>query len=65
MRENADRVIATRERTADRLRELGLGYWTAKQISSFAEHDRARSFLRDEERGVLVRWFNKPRLIGS
>jgi histidinol-phosphate aminotransferase len=63
MRENADRVIATRERTAARLRELGFGVLDSKANFLFAEHDRAEELFKGlKERGVLVRWFNKPRI---
>ena len=63
MRENADRVIATRERTAKGLRKLGFYVLESWANFLFASHDRAEEIFKGlRDKGVLVRWFNKPRI---
>jgi histidinol-phosphate aminotransferase len=63
MRANADKVIKTRERTAAGLRELGFEVLESRANFLFAGHDRAEDIFKGlRERGILVRWFNKPRI---
>lgn len=58
-------VMATRERTAARLRELGFLVHDSNSNFLFVTHpglpgQKLQQMLRD--RGILVRWFNKPRI---
>ena len=59
------RIIATRERTAERLRELGFILPDSSANFLFVTHPEHTakeifSFLRDK--GIFVRFFNKPRI---
>ena len=61
----AAKVQATRERTAARLRELGFTVYPSAANFIFISHpDRAaRALLAGlREKGVLVRWFDRPRI---
>ncbi len=63
MRACASRVMATRERTAAGLREMGFTVLDSRANFLFASHDRAEEIFRElRARGVLVRYFNKPRI---
>ncbi len=60
-----NRVIATRDRTADCLRELGFLVHPSCSNFLFISHPKApASRLKDElrERGILVRYFDQPRI---
>ncbi len=60
-----NQVIATRESTADRLRELGFLVHPSCANFLFISHPRVpASQLKDQlrQRGVLVRYFNQPRI---
>lgn len=64
-RETTDKVIATRERTSTRLKELGFRLTDSKANFVFASHPSVRAkdlFLKLRERGVLVRYFESPRI---
>lgn len=60
-----NRVIKTRERTVEQLRKLGFFVHDSSANFIFITHpdkpgEQLQQGLRD--RGVLVRWFNKPRI---
>lgn len=60
-----ERIVATRERTAEALRELGFTVPASKANFLFVSHPRfPGKVLLDglRERGILVRWWNKPRI---
>ena len=61
----AAKVQATRERTAARLRELGFTVYPSAANFIFISHPNraARALLAGlREKGVLVRWFDRPRI---
>jgi histidinol-phosphate aminotransferase len=63
--ETTRRVVATRERTAASLREMGFRVVDSAANFLFISHpDRQASVLFGElrQRGVLVRYFNQPRI---
>ncbi len=63
--ENRRRVIATRERTAMALKELGFTVLPSKANFLFVRHpDRGGRDLLDalRERGILVRWWSRPEI---
>ncbi len=62
-RENCAKIIATRERTTQQLRQLGLRVLPSSANFVFAGHPRAKElFSQLKARGVLVRYFEKPRI---
>ena len=64
-RATVDKVAATREWTTTRLRELGFRVYDSKANFLFASHDAVpaeKLLLGLRERGILVRWWNKPRI---
>lgn len=63
--ENRRKVMATRARSAAALEELGFTVWPSKANFLFATHPgHSGKELMDglRERGVLVRWWNQPRI---
>jgi len=63
--ETCRKVVATRERTAEALKALGFGVLDSKANFLFATHPRTpakKLFSGLRERGILVRYFNKPRI---
>ncbi len=63
--ETRSRVIATRERTADSLREMGFLVHPSCSNFLFASHPRVPAQWLQQalrERGILVRYFNQPRI---
>ena len=63
--ETRHRIMATRERTAARLRELGFTVLPSRSNFLFASHREkpARElFTQLKARGILVRYFDKPRI---
>lgn len=63
--ERCRRIMETRERTAQRLREMGFTVADSKANFLFASHPRvpAETLLAGlRERGILVRWFDRPRI---
>ena len=59
------RIAKTRETTNGKLRELGFSVLPSQANFVFAAHDRVPGktlFRRLRERGVLVRYFDKPRI---
>lgn len=63
--ETVAKIVATRERTAARLKELGFSITPSRANFVFISHPRlpARDLLRQlRERGILVRYFNEPRI---
>lgn len=64
-RETTDKVIATRERVARQVKELGFRSTDSKANFLFIEHPAipaSELFAELRERGVLVRYFNSPRI---
>lgn len=62
-RHHCEKVIATRERTIAALEQLGLQVLPSKANFVFARHERAAElFAGLKARGVLVRYFAKPRI---
>ncbi|MBE6955506.1 MAG: histidinol-phosphate transaminase [Ruminococcaceae bacterium] len=62
-REHCSKVVATRERTVRALENLGLQVLPSKANFVFARHEKAAQlFAGLKERGVLVRYFAKPRI---
>ena len=63
--ETCSKVIATRERTTKTLRELGFNIHDSNANFIFISHpDKSGKELQQalRDRGILVRWFNKPRI---
>lgn len=63
--ENRNKIIATRTRTTGRLRSLGFAVHESAANFLFVSHNiySAKRLLTDlRERGILVRWFDKPRI---
>lgn len=59
------KVITTRERTAAGLREMGFGVYPSKSNFIFITHPKVpakRLFAGLRERGILVRYFDLPRI---
>ena len=59
------RIAKTRETTTGKLRELGFSVLPSQANFVFAAHDRVpgkRLFQRLRQEGVLVRYFDKPRI---
>lgn len=59
------KVIATRERTSVELKQLGFRVIESKANFVFISHDRLAAseiFSTLKRRGILVRYFNKPRI---
>ncbi len=64
-RETCRRIIDTREKTAERLRALGFTVPASKSNFLFVRHARVPGgtlFRALRERGILVRWWDKPRI---
>ena len=60
-----DRIVRTREKTAGRLKEMGFSVCDSTANFLFISHERAAAKeLLDglRARGILVRWWNKPRI---
>ncbi len=63
--ECVQKVIATRERTKVRLKELGFSFGDSKANFIFATHEAVPAkelFEALKEEGIYVRYFNKPRI---
>ncbi|WEK55997.1 MAG: histidinol-phosphate transaminase [Candidatus Cohnella colombiensis] len=63
--ETTAKVIATREWSVNHLRELGFHVIESKANFVFASHPQALAadlFKQLKEKGILVRYFNKPRI---
>lgn len=66
-RETVDRIIATRERSKLRLKELGFDFTDSKSNFIFASHSKmtaAEIFEELKKRRIFVRYWNKP-IIGN
>lgn len=64
-RETVDKIIATRERTKRRLRELGFSFPDSRTNFVFATHrswHAGKLFERLCEEGIYVRYFRQPRI---
>lgn len=64
-RETVEKVKATRDRTAEKMRTMGFKVLDSQTNFLFAEHEKYSakhifSYLR--EKGLFVRYFNKPRI---
>ena len=65
--ERTAQVVQTRERSAEELRALGFQVTGSRANFLFVRHPRipARELLAGlRERGILVRWFDRPRIDG-
>lgn len=63
--ETCAKVAATRERTAERLTQLGFTVLPSKSNFIFVSHESVPArqlFARLREEGILVRYFDKPRI---
>lgn len=63
--ETCAKVAATRERTAERLTQLGFTVLPSKSNFIFISHESVPArqlFARLREEGILVRYFDKPRI---
>lgn len=63
--ETVQKVIATRERTKVRLKELGFSFGDSKANFIFATHESVPAkeiFEALKKAGIYVRYFNKPRI---
>lgn len=63
--ETCQKIIATRERVKGQLRELGFTFPESGANFIFAAHKRANGaeiFEKLKERGIYVRYWNKPRI---
>jgi histidinol-phosphate aminotransferase len=63
--ETTRKIIATRERTSERLKKWGFSLIDSSANFLFISHpERAASWLFEElkQRGILVRYFNQPRI---
>ena len=59
------KIIATRERSKERLKKLGFEFPDSKANFIFAKHKEAKgSYIFEElkKRNIYVRYFNKPRI---
>ena len=64
-REITDKVVATRERTQKKLRELGFSFQDSQTNFVFATHEKVNAetiFAELKKRGIYVRYFKKPRI---
>ncbi|QNK58242.1 histidinol-phosphate transaminase [Paenibacillus sp. PAMC21692] len=64
-RETTDKVVATRDRVAQQVKELGFRSTDSKANFLFIKHPAipaSKLFAELRERGVLVRYFNSPRI---
>jgi len=65
VKENAQKVIKTREKTVDRLKKLGCEMTNSYANFIFVKHpqiDGEVLFKELRKQGIVVRWFNKPRI---
>lgn len=63
--ENCRKIMATRERTAAELKDAGFVLTDSKANFLFAKHPKISGgelYRKLKERGILVRYFDKPRL---
>jgi len=61
------KIIATRETTTSALKQMGFEVLPSKTNFVFAkskQHDAEQLYLQLKERGILVRYFNAPRIDG-
>ncbi|MDO5702926.1 MAG: histidinol-phosphate transaminase [Lachnospiraceae bacterium] len=64
-RETTAKIVATRERILPRLREIGFRAEDSASNFVFASHAEVSAeeiFTKLRERGIYVRWWNKPRI---
>ena len=60
-----EKVKATRDRTAEKMRELGFNVLDSETNFLFAQHEKISAkeiFTYLRENGIFVRYFNKPRI---
>ena len=63
--ETCQKIISTREKTSDVLKELGFSILPSSSNFVFASHNKIPAedlYLELKKQGVLVRYFNKPRI---
>lgn len=64
---NCAKIMATRERVSESLEEMGFSVLPSKANFVFVkpmQHDAEKIYLTLKEKGVLVRYFKKPRIDG-
>jgi histidinol-phosphate aminotransferase len=64
-KEIGEKIINTRERVTEKLREIGFNVVDSKANFVFISHPEASAaeiFSKLRDRGILVRYFNKPRI---
>lgn len=64
-KETTERIIKTRERVKDELKELGFSFPDSKGNFIFATHDKIKAvqiFASLKEMDIYVRYWNKPRI---
>ena len=60
-----EKVKATRDRTAEKMREMGFNVLDSETNFLFAQHEKLSAkeiFTYLRENGIFVRYFNKPRI---
>jgi histidinol-phosphate aminotransferase len=65
VRANAERVIASRQRLSDQLEQLGWRVWPSESnflLARPADGQAGELYQALKQRGILVRYFNQPRL---
>lgn len=65
IKENARKIIKTREKVSKRLKELGFEMTNSYSNFIFIKHPRIDGevlFNKLRNKGIVVRWFNKPRI---
>ena len=63
--ESCQKIISTRKKTSDTLKELGFNLLPSSSNFVFASHDKIPAealYLALKKQGVLVRYFKKPRI---
>lgn len=63
--ETRQKIIFTREKTIESLKEMGFSVTDSKANFIFISHSKIKAdiiFKRLREKGILVRYFNKPRI---
>lgn len=64
-KENTEKIIRTRERTSNRLKDLGFKVIDSSANFLFATHSKCDAedlFNKLKNNGILVRYFNKPKI---
>ena len=65
LKATVEKVKATRDRTAEKMREMGFNVLDSETNFLFAQHEKLSAkeiFTYLRENGIFVRYFNKPRI---